>query len=229
MKLIRLLLFFCSVFGFSQVGINTTTPASQLEIKSSNQVTPSNTDGILIPKIDVFPAINPTVAQNGMMVYLTTISGSNQPGFYYWDNVTTSWIAINSKLNADADFYEVGGTNSPDNINDEMYHLGNVVVGRNANFYANNSRLFIESPDTYDRGIVNYRNLNTTSGFSKQGLNNFIVGNCDVDFYGIGNDVFLNGNGRFYGVRNSFNNTGTITSERVGSISYFLEIHLVIK
>ncbi|HQA74553.1 MAG TPA: hypothetical protein PLM64_07875, partial [Flavobacterium sp.] len=26
-----------------------------------------------------------------MMVYLTTVSGSNQPGFYYWDNATTSW------------------------------------------------------------------------------------------------------------------------------------------
>lgn len=83
------LLFFS--IAYTQVGINTTTPAAQLEIKSSNQVTPANNDGIIIPKIDAFPVTNPTAAQNSMMVYLTTVSGSNQPGFYYWDNATTSW------------------------------------------------------------------------------------------------------------------------------------------
>ncbi|UGS23395.1 tail fiber domain-containing protein [Flavobacterium channae] len=77
--------------GYSQVGINTATPAAQLEIKSSNQAVPANTDGVLIPKIDTFPAINPTILQQGMLVYLTTTSGTNQPGFYYWDNTTTSW------------------------------------------------------------------------------------------------------------------------------------------
>jgi len=68
-------------FGYSQVGINTTTPNAQLDIRSSNQVTPSNNDGILIPKIDAFPATNPTTAQNSMMVYLTTLSAGKQPGF----------------------------------------------------------------------------------------------------------------------------------------------------
>ncbi|WNM19921.1 beta strand repeat-containing protein [Flavobacterium capsici] len=78
-------------FGYAQVGINTTTPAAQLEIKSTNQATPANNDGILIPKIDAFPVTNPTAAQNSMMVYLTTTSAGKQPGFYYWDNATTSW------------------------------------------------------------------------------------------------------------------------------------------
>ncbi len=86
------LLLFCFTV-FSQVGINTTTPNAQLDIKSSNQATPSNTDGILIPKIDVFPVTNPTAAQIGMMVYLTTASGGNQPGFYYWDS---AWKKIGS-------------------------------------------------------------------------------------------------------------------------------------
>lgn len=54
---------FVSNFVFSQVRINTTNPEAQLEIKSSNQAAPSNKDGILIPKIDAFPAINPTAAQ----------------------------------------------------------------------------------------------------------------------------------------------------------------------
>jgi trimeric autotransporter adhesin len=67
----------------AQVGINTTSPNAQLEIKSSNQATPDNTDGIIIPKIDAFPVINPTVAQQGMMVYLTTTVSGKLPGFYY--------------------------------------------------------------------------------------------------------------------------------------------------
>ena len=64
-----------AVEGYSQVGINTTAPYAQLEIKSSNQVTPANTDGILIPKVDAFPTTNPTVNQNGMLVFLTSVSG----------------------------------------------------------------------------------------------------------------------------------------------------------
>lgn len=93
------LYFFISFLSFAnysiaQVGINTTTPNAQLEIKSSNQASPSNTDGILIPKIDAFPATNPTVAQNGMMVYLTQIVGVNQPGFYYWNNTTSTWKSV---------------------------------------------------------------------------------------------------------------------------------------
>ena len=70
-----------NVMVFSQVGINTTTPNAQLEISSSNQVTPANTDGIIIPKIDAFPITNPTIVQNGMMVFLTTTVGLNLPGF----------------------------------------------------------------------------------------------------------------------------------------------------
>ncbi|WNM18711.1 tail fiber domain-containing protein [Flavobacterium capsici] len=79
---------------YSQVGINTTTPNAQLEIKSTNQATPTNTDGILIPKVDAFPATLPTAAQQGMLVYLTTTVGANPPGFYYWNNPTTTWIGI---------------------------------------------------------------------------------------------------------------------------------------
>ena len=97
MKKLVLIILMMTQFGFSQVGINTTTPQAQLDIKSSNQVTPSNTDGILIPKIDAFPLTNPTALQQGMLVYLTTISAGKQPGFYYWDNVTVNWIRFRWK------------------------------------------------------------------------------------------------------------------------------------
>lgn len=73
-------------------------PDALLDIKSSNQATPANTDGILIPKIDAFPTTNPTASQNSMLVYLTTTSGTNQPGFYYWDNATTTWKGLGGSI-----------------------------------------------------------------------------------------------------------------------------------
>lgn len=82
--------------SFAQVGINTTMPDAQLDIRSGNPAAPSNADGILIPRIDTFPATSPTAAQQGMMVYLTTAVGSKLPGFYYWDNVTSAWLGIGS-------------------------------------------------------------------------------------------------------------------------------------
>ncbi|WP_456442246.1 beta strand repeat-containing protein, partial [Psychroserpens sp.] len=80
--------------NFAQVGIGNTDPKAILDITASNQATPSNTDGILIPRIDNFPITNPTAAQQGMIVYLTTTSGGNPPGFYYWDNGIGSWASV---------------------------------------------------------------------------------------------------------------------------------------
>ncbi len=92
-----ILLSFVALMSNAQVGINTTAPNAQLEIKSSDQANPTITDGLIIPKIDIFPSTNPTAAQQGMMVYLTTTSGVNFPGFYYWDNKalpSPNWVAI---------------------------------------------------------------------------------------------------------------------------------------
>ncbi|NRA94092.1 MAG: hypothetical protein HRU26_15685, partial [Psychroserpens sp.] len=87
------LLFSSCFLGHAQVGVNTTSPQAQLDIRSSNVATPANTDGILIPKIDEYPVTNPTAAQDGMLVFATG-NGTVTKGFYYWDNGTTSWIAF---------------------------------------------------------------------------------------------------------------------------------------
>ncbi len=60
-----------------------------LDIRASNQVNPTNSDGILIPRIDVFPSADPELEQNGMLVFLT--SGDS---FYFWKAAISSWIAL---------------------------------------------------------------------------------------------------------------------------------------
>ncbi|NQX76606.1 MAG: hypothetical protein HRT75_02615, partial [Gilvibacter sp.] len=78
----------------AQVGINNLSPSASLDITASNQATPANTDGLLIPRIDTFPTTDPAAAQHGMLVYLTTTDGGNPPGFYFWNNGTTAWDSI---------------------------------------------------------------------------------------------------------------------------------------
>jgi trimeric autotransporter adhesin len=136
MKTILLLLFIGIVnTAWAQIGINTTTPNAQLEITASNQVTPASTDGIIIPKIDAFPIINPTAAQQSMLVYLTTVSGTNQSGFYYWNNATTNWIPLSTGANNDWSITGNAGTNAAANFigttdnNNIAFKRNNVKAG----------------------------------------------------------------------------------------------------
>lgn len=164
------MLFLTVQVVFSQVGINTTTPNAQLEIKSSNQATPIITDGIIIPKIDAFPATNPTAAQQSMLVYLTTTSAGKQPGFYYWDNTTTSWIGINSSINADTDWLKIPGGTTP-NYTDDMHHNGRAVVGS-----------FLSPTKTFN---VNGNGIYNQVVGSSEGIYNYVDGS-------IGGNVFAN-------------------------------------
>lgn len=132
--LLPIVLLFCNL-ALSQVGIATPAPNAQLDVRSSSQTTPANTDGLLIPKMDLFPATNPTVAQQGMLVYLTTtttfLATTRPPGFYYWNNPTADWIWLNAGANGDHDWYEVGTTTAPNAISDDMFHMGNAAIGKN--------------------------------------------------------------------------------------------------
>ena len=78
----------------AQVGIGTTSPKSQLDISATSISAPTNTDGLLIPRLSDFPATNPGADQNGMLVFFSTASGSNPIGFYYWSNPQTKWIGL---------------------------------------------------------------------------------------------------------------------------------------
>ena len=163
---VRILLSFCLLFAtiisFAQVGIGTTTPNAQLEVASSNQAAPANTDGMLIPKIDDFPATNPTASQQGMLVYLTTattfLSTARTPGFYYWDFPTLNWIVIQTSTNANWNILGNGSTNAATNFlgttdnTDFVLKRNNIRAG------------YIGDPTIFSVGPTKYNNCNTVFG-----------------------------------------------------------------
>jgi hypothetical protein len=94
-KNIALIVFLISLqYGIAQVGINTNNPMATLDIEASNLNNPLSTDGILIPRIDAFPLLDPSADQNGIFVFLTTTVGNKASGFYYWNNLNNSWDAV---------------------------------------------------------------------------------------------------------------------------------------
>ncbi|MEZ4874825.1 MAG: hypothetical protein R2793_05090 [Flavobacteriaceae bacterium] len=118
MKPFYLILFvsaFLSQKTLAQVGIGNTSPNASLDISATNASAPNNNEGLLIPRIDEFPAINPTALQDGMLVF---VSGSGTPseGFYYWDQGTTTWVVINGAKNTLDEAYDEGGAGVGKNI-----------------------------------------------------------------------------------------------------------------
>ncbi len=129
-----LLLLICFT-TYGQVGINTNDPNAILDIRSSNQANPSNKDGVLMPKIDNFPFISPTVDQNGMLVFVTG-SGTPNKGFYYWDNALTNWMLLTGSSG--------GGSG---NTLDQAYDQGGVGLGRTID--ASNGAVRINGEDGF--------------------------------------------------------------------------------
>ncbi|WP_415580822.1 tail fiber domain-containing protein [Flavobacterium longum] len=231
--LLMALLF--SVTITAQVGVGTTTPNASLDIPAANPATPSNTDGILVPRVNAFPAMNPTAAQNGMMVFLTTVSGADQPGFYYWDQPSTSWKSVGGSATADADFYEVGTTTPPDAITDAMFHSGNVGIGNvtptykldideaaagkiyamrakhsNAIDGSTTSSIRSEISGSFATGII--QGISTSvipgSGTVGTGLQNTIGGTSSADTYGVNSNIATGGTGTKVGINNSLAGLG---------------------
>ena len=173
-KVLPLLLFFFLAEQLTaQVGINTPAPDAQLDIRSSSQTAPNNKDGLLIPKINVFPAVNPNAAQNGMMVFLTTAVGTNLPGFYYWDNPTNSWKGIG---NDNTKWGLTGNTGT----NPAIHFIGTAD---------NQDVVFKRSSDRAGfLGILNTSfGLNTMESISS-GANNIAIGGHALHLNSTGND-----------------------------------------
>ena len=182
------LTLFSVCISYAQVGIGTTTPNATLDIVASNQATPSNTDGILIPKIDEFPTTNPTAAQDSMLVYATG-NGSIAKGFYFWEQSSTTWqplLGINDAWTTTGNAGTLNGTNfiGTTDIQDLDIRTNNVIRHRftqqgQLEFLNSGGSVFIGEGAGANDNLTNNNNtfVGTSSGTSNTlGVNNSFVG-----------------------------------------------------
>jgi len=167
-----------SYIGQAQVGINNTDPKASLDISASDATNPSNTDGILIPRIEDFPSTNPTMDQHGMMVYLTTTSGSNPPGFYYWDDNAgpAAWVSFVGNSIEKIDDLTDGKSDSDGTDNGSSIFLG-VNAGNNDD-ESNNANIGIgkDALGTNTTGSLNVAIGFQSMLFNSTGTNNTAIG-----------------------------------------------------
>ncbi len=109
----------------AQVAINETgddpNPNAMLDVKST-------TKGVLIPRMATADreGMNLTDTDTGMTVFDT-----DTKTYWYWDG--TDWVQMGaSDDNKDKDWYKTGTTEAPDSIADDVYHMGNVGIGKNS-------------------------------------------------------------------------------------------------
>lgn len=141
-----------------KIGIGENVPGAKLHVSASSTTTPANTDGIIIPRVSTLvAAANMTAAQNGLMVYLTADLTGKPKGFYYWESVSATWKAVGSS--SDGAFYEVGSIIPPDAITDNMYHTGNVAIGKNTTL----SKLDVEETNGASLAVANFKHANPTN------------------------------------------------------------------
>ncbi len=106
-----------------------------------------------------------------------------------------------SLLGADADFYKAGTTTQATNINDNIYTMGNVAIGKNTADYP----LDIIS-NTRNKGV----NVQLTTGGSttQYGAYNELSGSGSGVHFGSYNKLLGTGTGDQYGVKNLIDNSG---------------------
>lgn len=208
-KIVFTLLIILPLLSFAQVGINTTTPKAALDVESTN-------NGILIPRVqltsnlDNTTVVNPTLAplETSTLIYNIAPAGVAPndvvAGFYYWNG--TSWIAIAGTATTDHDWHEVGTTTPPDAITDNMFHTGNVAIGKNTADYP----LEVNTTN-FQFGINNTFNNPTVTSVQKATINNYITDNTNDRKYGIINTILNNSaTSGGIGTSNSVNGDGNV-------------------
>lgn len=212
----------------AQVGINTTDPKAQLDIHTADPGTPGPADGILIPRLDNFPATNPGADQNGMLIFLTSQKGEFAPGFYWWNSSAGKWEGMSGK--ASSDFYKVGTTAPASNQQEPIFRSGNVNIGGESEIvklkvvitptedFKTKTGLEVEngsgSPTNVTYGILS--NNKSITADKKYGIKNSVSASGTGIHYGIFNEVNQNTNEEIYGIWNDVGKTFGATKNHYG-------------
>jgi hypothetical protein len=79
--------------SIAQIGINNNAPKGIIDVKASNPSAPAFNDGVLVPRVDDFPSIDPGADQDGMMFFLNNSNLANfKKRHHYWDNTQAKRI-----------------------------------------------------------------------------------------------------------------------------------------
>lgn len=183
----------------AQVGINTVDPKAQLDIVSSDSQSPSNIDGILIPRVDNFPIPQPTSAQEGLLLYLKTPKNNFPIGFYYWSDSPKQWKPV--AATPTVPFFKEGTTLPAEGITENIYRTGNIGIGGESP----EVRLKVildEETDHSVRTALEIDNFSSSPSNVTYGIlsNNRSI--TDDKKYGIKNNVGAKGRGIHFGIYN---------------------------
>lgn len=118
-KLLPLALLFTFCKMYSQVGVNTTTPAATFDITAKNATgTSTNVDGVLITRVDRQRVQSMTGVPVSTLVYVNSVATGTQTGtavnintvgYYYYDG--TAWVKLHNPTNSiAANIYNADGT-----------------------------------------------------------------------------------------------------------------------
>jgi hypothetical protein len=159
-KIFILSLVLFGLHSYAQVGIGTTTPAATLDIVAANPTgLTTGVDGILVPRVTRERAKAMTAVPASTIIYVNevvtgTATGTavniTAVGFYYYDSVAGAWKNLSGAA-ADADWYKFGTTAAPTAITDDMFHTGDVSLGKNT---ASTSKLDISESVTARNRVV---------------------------------------------------------------------------
>ncbi|MCY2687373.1 hypothetical protein [Salinimicrobium sp. TH3] len=210
--LLGIVLLLISFKTNAQVGINTHDPKAQLDISIEDPASPENTDGILIPRMSNFPATNPTEAQHGMLIFLTSQKLEFPTGFYWWNSSLVAWESVGRK--ATSDFYKIGTTSPSTSPEDAVFRKGNVSIGGSSQ----NVKLKVIIDDKEDHLIRTGLEVDNASSTAKNVTYGIVTSNNTATAdkkYGIKSSVSANGIGIHYGI---FNEVNQNTNEEIYGI-----------
>ncbi len=97
-NIIITIVFLSTMCTSAQIGIFNTSPQAVLDVAATNMISPSSEEGVLIPRLTSFPATDPGLAQNAMLIYMDNIATPLGEGFYYWDAIPKIWIKIGASV-----------------------------------------------------------------------------------------------------------------------------------
>ncbi|SHG89456.1 hypothetical protein SAMN02787100_4888, partial [Chryseobacterium sp. OV279] len=134
----------------AQVGVNTETPRTTLDVNAKRNTSGAITDnaqtvGLQAPRLTRLELSSLTATygtnQNGALIYVTDIVGGNatgqrinvtSPGYYYFDSVANVWqkfVAGTVPSTSIEPWNVLGTANQATNNTDNIYQEGRVLIG----------------------------------------------------------------------------------------------------